>query len=435
MTTRANRDYANNTIDITFQIDPGARTYIERIDIVGNSRTRDYVIRREFDMAEGDAYNRVLVDRVQRRLQSLGIFDSVTIQASPGSEADLVVLTVHVQEKRTGEVSGTAGYSTADGIIGEVSYSESNFLGRGQQLHLSFTIGVSNRNYAISFTEPYFLGRRLPFGFDAYRRTTTANSTRPYGQASTGGQIRIGLPITNDMTAQLAYRFSQDVVTGTTRPDVYVNGTRVTSSLSLTLAYNTIDNMNDPRQGVFARGVVEFAGLGGTEHYLRETVDARWYRPIGYQSPFVAMVRFQAGHISGIGTGVNPFDHFLLGGDTVRGFAAAGYGPRTTDGTGLAIGGKTYWAATAELTFPLPLVPEDLGFRGGVFADAGMLFGVDGLPGPTTFVSDTILRSSVGVSLLWTSPIGLLRFDYAWVLSSAPYDRQQAFRFSAGAQF
>ncbi len=388
VTTRANRDYANNTIDITFRIDPGARTYIERIDIVGNSRTRDYVIRREFSMAEGDAYNRVLVDRVQRRLQSLGIFDSVLIQTSQGSSPDQVVLTVFVQEKRTGEVSATAGYSTADGIIGEVSYSESNFLGRGQQLHLSFTIGVSNRNYSISFTEPYFLGRRLPLGFDVYRRTTTANAVRPYNAASTGGQIRIGLPVTDNLTAQLAYRYAQDVVSGSTRTDVYVNGTRVTSSLSLTLAFSTIDNMSDPRQGMFARGVVEYAGLGGTERYLRETFDARWYQPIGYQSPFVAMVRFQAGHIGGVGTAVNPYDHFVLGGDTIRGFAAAGYGPRTTDGTGLALGGKTYWAATAELTFPLPFIPDDIGLRGGVFADAGMLFGVDGLPGPTTFVSD-----------------------------------------------
>ncbi len=435
VTTRANRNYSTNQIDITFRIDPGARTYIERIEIDGNTKTRDYVIRREFDVAEGDAYNRVLVDRVQRRLQALGIFDNVSIDAVQGSAPDQVVLLVHVSEAQTGEISGSAGYSTADGIIGEVSYSESNFLGRGQQLHLAFSIGVSNRNYSVSFTEPYFLGRRLPLGFDAYRRTTTASGTRPYAEASTGAQVRIGLPITDALSAQLAYRFSQQVVTGSTRPDVYVNGTMLTSSLSLTLAYSTIDNMRDPRQGVFVRGVVEFAGLGGTDHYLRETLDTRWYRPIGYQSPVVAMVRFQAGHIGGVGSPVSPYNQFMLGGDNVRGFASAGYGPRTTDGTGLALGGKNYWTATAELTFPLPLVPEDLGFRAGVFADAGMLFGVDGLPGPTTFVSDTILRSSVGVSLLWDSPLGPIRFDYAWVLNSASYDIQQAFRFGAAAQF
>lgn len=440
VTPQANRDYAQNLIDIRYLIDPGPRAYIERISIVGNTKTRDYVIRREFDMAEGDAYNRILVDRVERRLMALGIFQSVDIQATPGSSPDQVELTVYVVERQTGNISATAGYSTTDGVIGELSYEESNFLGRGQYLRAAFTIGFNNRNYSISFTEPYFLGRHMPLGFDVFRRTTTAG-IRPYAEAQTGGQVRLGFPITRAFSAQVSYRFVSQTITGTPAPlaAIYPNGTTNTSAAGLTLTYNTIDDMNDPRSGLFIRGGLEYAGLGGSNSYLRSTFDARWYRPLGYQSPIVAMLRVQGGNITGIGQPVRAFDQFLLGGDTVRGFANAGYGPRVADGTaaGLGVGGNTYWAATAEVTFPLPFVSEDAGFRGAVFADAGMLFGTDLAPGLDiggTF-NDTTLRASVGASIIWASPIGVLRVDVARVLSQASYDVPQIVRFSVGTQF
>ena len=436
VTPLANRNYVENTIDITYQIDPGPRVHIERITIIGNTRTRDYVIRHEFDMAEGDAYNRVLIDRVERRLLALGIFQSVDIQVQQGSGPDQVVLIVYIEERSTGEVNFVVGYSTADRILGEISLNEANFLGRGQHLRLAFTVGLKNRNYSISFTEPYFLGRRLPFGFDLYRRTTTASVTRPFGEQQNGGQLRVALPLTHALTAQFAYAFVSQVVSGSTQSDIYPNGTTLTSSVSITLVYSTIDDMNDPRQGIFIRARGEYAGLGGTNSFVRSTLDARLYQPLGYQSSIVGLLRFQAGNITGIGQQIRVVDHFVLGGDTIRGFAAAGFGPRTTDGTGLPLGGRNYWAATAEVSFPLPLVPEDNGFRGAVFADAGMLWGVDApLPGATPFVSDMILRASVGASLMWASPIGILRLDVAKVLSSAGYDATQLVRFGVGTQF
>jgi outer membrane protein insertion porin family len=435
VTPRANRNYATNEIDITFRIDPGARVYVERIDIIGNTRTRDYVARREFrEISEGDAFNRVLVDRVERRLRNLGIFQSVEIDVIQGSAPDFVVLRVTVTEQRTGEVSAVAGYSTADGILGEISFSESNFLGRGQQLRASFTIGVNNRNFAVSFTEPYFMGRNLPFGFDIYRRTTTASATRPYGEAIIGGQVRLGLPITESVGVQFAYRINQQIVSGSTSA-YYADGTYLTSSISLTGTINTIDNLRDPRQGIFIRTGVEYAGLGGNVTFLRTTLDARWYQPIGYRSNMVGLLRFQAGNITDPAGGmVRTFDNFHLGGETIRGFANLGFGPREVAAPMQALGGKTYWAATAEVSFPIPFLPEDFGLRGAVFADAGMLFGVDD-PGFPAFSNDMTLRASVGASLLWASPIGLLRLDFARVLSSAPYDQLQAIRFGVGAQF
>jgi outer membrane protein insertion porin family len=436
VTPRANRNYATNEIDITYRIDPGARVYIERIEIVGNTRTREYVIRREFAQAEGDAFNRVLVSRLERRLQSLGIFDNVYIDIQQGSAPDFAILVVHVTERRTGEVSATGGYSTTDGIIGELSLNETNFLGRGQHLRLSFTIGVGNRNYSISFTEPMFLGRRISLGFDLYRRDSEGAGGRPFDETVNGGQLRLGVPLTGQLTAQIAYRFSQNVVSASTRSDVYPNGLSVTSTVGLTVVYNTIDNMADPRQGIFVRAGVEYAGLGGDVSFVRGTADARWYQTLGYRSPVVAMVRFQGGHISGVGGDVRIFDNFS--GSLIRGFATTGYGPRTGVLSELALGGKTYWVATAELTAPVPFLSDELGLRVGVFADAGMLFGIDDPGGVGDGIvggADQTLRASAGVSLLWASPIGPLRFDYAWVLSGAAYDVLQAFRFSAGAQF
>ena len=437
VTPRANRNYATNEIDITFRIDPGARLYVERIEIFGNTKTRGYVILRESEVSEGDAYNRVLVNRFERRLRGLGIFQAVRVDVVQGSQPDLVILRVQVQEQRTGEVSAVAGFSSADGILGEISYSELNFLGRGQQLRASFTIGANNRNFAISFTEPYFLGRRMPFGFDVYHRMTTASATRPYGEADTSGQIRIGLPLTETISTLLAYRLAQEIVTDTTVPGIYPNGTNLISSISVTVTYSTIDNIGDPREGVFVRSAVEYAGLGRTVSYLRSTLDARWYQPFG-RSSLVGLVRFQAGNITSMGgQDVRAFDHFVLGGETVRGFASAGFGPREIGGAEQALGGKTYWAATAEVIFAIPFLPEEVGLRGAVFADAGMLFGVDPGAGPglPAFNNDMTLRASVGASLLWASPIGLLRLDYARAISSATYDVLQTIRFGVGAQF
>ncbi|MHA1560187.1 MAG: outer membrane protein assembly factor BamA [Alphaproteobacteria bacterium] len=436
VTPRANRNYSTNEIDITYRVDPGARVYIERIEIVGNTRTREYVIRREFAEAEGDAFNRVLVSRVERRLQSLGIFDNVYIEVQQGSAPDLAVLVVHVTESSTGEWSFTGGYSSVDGVVAEVSLNETNFLGRGQHLRLSFAIGASNRSYSMSFTEPMFLGRRISMGFDIYRRASSGGAGQPYAETTDGGQLRLGVPLTGRLTAQIAYRFSQNVVSASTRPDVYPDGLSVTSAVGLTVVYNTIGDMADPRQGISVRVGVDYAGLGGTVSFVRGTADARWYRPLGYRSPVVAMLRFQGGHISGIGSGVRMFDTFS--GSLIRGFASSGYGPRTGAPSELALGGKTYWATTAELTAPVPFISDQIGLRVGVFADAGMLFGIDdpgGIGDGIVGGADTTLRASAGVSLLWSSPIGPLRFDYAWILSGAIYDIPQAFRFSVGGEF
>lgn len=460
---RGDRNPADTTIDLTYFIDEGVRTYVERINITGNTRTRDYVIRREFDFAEGDAFNRVLLDRAERRLNDLGFFERVRITTAQGSAPDRVVLNVSVAEKSTGDVSFGAGFSTATGLTAEVSITERNFLGRGQFVRAAIGGGLDeNRTYDFSFTEPFFLGRRLAAGFDLYRRESGNQDNVAYTTLATGGALRIAAPITNDLTLGLSYGFditSYDLAAGS-RASVAVqqlaggvapfaiapavtpaalSDDRITSSFTWTLTYDTIDNRTVPRDGYFARFQQTVAGLGGDAEYVRTTLDARAYRTLSTDLDIVGSVRVQAGYLwSWNDDDLLISEGFFRGADLVRGFAS--FGPRdTTAGVGDALGGTAYAGISAEFSFPIPVVPENFGLRGAVFADAGTLYdpvgSVDALGLGVNLRDDATMRSSVGVGLIWQSPFGPLRADYSYVLQSEAYDDEQAFRFSAGTRF
>lgn len=499
---RGDRDFQSKLINVSFVIEEGPRVYIERIEIRGNTRTRDYVIRREFDIGEGDAYNRVLVDRAERRLRNLGYFKNVKITTEPGSAPDRVILAVDVEDQPTGEFSISGGYSTADGIIGEVSLGEKNFLGRGQYVKVSGTLGQYSQGAEFSFTEPYFLGYRLAAGFDLYWKNTETTSYTPYGTNMVGGGLRFGLPITDEITLALRYNLYQRTInlcSGYGDPgtsyynycatsiswairDAEAQGATITSALGYTLSFNSLDNNQSPTQGIYAELKQDLAGVGGDVNFIRTTGDIRHYTPLPYDS--VLILRAQAGYVSSWGDqDLDVLDNFYMGPNLVRGFAPSGIGPRdiapcakTNAGTPLAyncadqqlnaLGGTTYWGVSAEIQFPFAFLPKDIGMKGAIFADAGSLFNYNG---PTVFPNvpnwngknfygndnlvtcpagsqtkyksnvcvydDDTVRSSVGVSLIWQSPFGPLRFDYAWVLSQATYDQTQAFRFSGGTRF
>ncbi|MEJ0012909.1 MAG: outer membrane protein assembly factor BamA [Bauldia sp.] len=443
---RGDRDYTNNVITMTYVIDEGPRAYVERIDVRGNTKTRDYVVRREFDISEGDAYNRVLVDRAERRLRDLGFFKTVQITTEPGSAPDKIILVVNVEDQSTGSFSVSAGVSTTDGLIAEVALEETNFLGRGQAVKVSVGGSGGTRTYSLSFTDPYFLGTRVAAGFDVYHNEQKPDGTRAYTSNSTGGGFRLGLPLTDDLTLQLNYKIDNSSITyadGTADCAAapgssicyFPGGDRLTSSAGYALAYSTIDNRNDPKEGVYLKVAQDFAGIGGSAKYIRSTADARVYSPVLPDSDIIGMLKVTAGNITGLGGPVAPSDNFFKGGETIRGFANLGYGPR--DATGVAIGGKNFVAGTAEVNFPLPLTPPDFGLRGAVFADAGMLFGTD-MPANCTgcvIQDDTAIRSSVGGSVIWASPFGQIRADYAQALTKQGYDKTQVFRIGAGSSF
>lgn len=444
---RGDRDYSNNTIALTYVIDEGPRTYVERIDVRGNTRTRDYVIRREFDLSEGDAFNRVLVDKAERRLRGLGYFKNVAITTEPGSSPDKVVIVVNVEDQATGSFSIAGGVSTSDGLIAEIALEETNFLGRGQNVKISVGGGFNSQSYNLSFTDPYFLGTRISGGFDLYHTVSESTSDRPYGLTQTGGGVRLGLPLTDDLGLGLNYKIvstdttygSSAVACGTTGGEstcYFPAGTRLTSSAGYTLTYSTIDDRLNPHEGKYLKVAQDFAGIGGDSKWMKSTYDARWYAPVIPDSDIVGMLKSTGGNILGFGGPVAPVDNFMLGGETIRGFAPFGIGPRDAT-SGVAVGGKNYVTATAEVSFPMPMLPPDFGLRGAVFADAGMLFGAD-MPASCSGCNindDTSIRSSVGASLIWASPLGSLRADFAQVLTKATYDKTQFFRFGVGTQF
>ncbi|PBC04800.1 outer membrane protein assembly factor BamA [Mesorhizobium sp. WSM3860] len=456
VTPRGDRNFENHTISVVYTIDQGTKAYIERIEIRGNDRTRDYVIRREFDVSEGDAFNQVLVQRAKKRLEALDYFEKVDISTVPGSAPDQVVLVVDVVEKSTGEFSVGAGYSTGGDTPGpsvEGSITERNFLGRGQYIKLSAGGGKNSRDYAISFTEPYFLGRRIAAGFDIYKSTREYNNH--YDSDTTGATIRFGLPITDSISTQLAYNISQekykvDDSCGPTSPadpdgtctispailEGVAQSPWIKSSVSLGLVYNTIDDMKNPHEGLYITGTTEVAGLGGDAKWVKLTGRASVYQTLSEQLDLVGLISGGAGHIAGYGNdGLRIFDQFQSNDRMIRGFEYGGIGPVDTN-TGDHLGGTTYFNASAEAQFPLPAIPESFGLRGAVFADAATLYGsAIHTAGVTQSSTDMKLRASVGVGLMWASPFGPIRIDYAIPVKKEATDDVQEFNFGIATRF
>ncbi len=454
---RVTPDPATRTIAVAYVIDEGPRIYIERINVAGNERTKDYVIRREFRLAEGDAYNPLLVDRAKKRLQGLGFFKTVDIKRRQGSAADRVVLDVELLEQSTGELSFGAGYSTSEGVIGDVSITERNLLGNGQFLRLKLAGSLERLQVDLSFTEPRFLDRNIAAGFDVFHKDVDQTRDAGFSSRRTGATARIGFPLTENLWMQTAYTFDHAELydedcgpNGRTNQLVCAELDRRgaasnTSALSAGLTYDKRNHPNNPTSGYYFQLASDFAGAGGDVQYVRVNGEGRAYYPISEKITFVS--RVIGGHVEGWGgDDIRLTDLYYRGGETIRGFDRGGFGPRDLK-TGDTIGGTTYWSATAEVRFPFPFIPDDLGISGAVYADAGSLFDANSLANELNTTRDAngkrllvladeaSVRSSVGASLLWASPVGPLRVDYSHILTSEKFDKEQLFRFGASTKF
>jgi len=447
-TTRASNDSNTRRVDIALSINQGPHTYVERIEIHGNTITRGYVIRREFDIAEGDAYNKSLIDRAERRLKNLNYFKTVKISTKPGSASDRVVLDVEVAEQATGEFNISGGYSTTDGLLAEVKVGENNFLGTGDALKASVTWGQYARGVDLSASEPYFLGTRVAAGVEFFARQTDSSPYQSYGSNSYGATMSLGTPINDQLGVSWRYSISRQDVTldpaalaGT--PSLPIQqaaaaGPQWVSAVGDTVKYSTLDNNKLPTSGISSQLSQDLAGLGGDVNFLRTTEDVRYYKSIN--DDLVGMVRGQGGYIAPWGGQQVPLiDSFFGGPSMVRGFAPNGFGPRdlTPGSTMDNVGGSMYWATTAELQSAIPGVPQEYGLRASAFVDAGSVFHYGG---PTTFpgssqslqlANTNIVRSSVGVGLTWGSPFGALTVNYAVPVTKAAYDVVQPFNFTA----
>ncbi len=447
VTPRGNRNFQNNTIGVDYLVDQGERAYVERIEIRGNTRSRDYVIRREFDLSEGDAFNQEMVSRAKRRLEALGYFSAINISTQQGSAPDRVVIVVDVEDQPTGSFGVGAGYTTGNdgGFTVEASVEEKNFLGRGQYIRVAAGGGQDNaRSYSLSFTEPYFLGYRLAAGFDIYKRQTSRETYYDYTEE--GVTLRVTAPITEELATTLRYNYRRYEYEGAGNwnnngnlapayQDLIRNGPWTSSSVSQSLTYNTLDDQNLPREGIFAQLTHEYAGLGGDSEFYKIYGKARYFQTLSDEMDLIGSLSVGAGYVTPTGDKLNVYDQFSIGGREIRGFESNGIGPRDAV-TGDALGGTTYFVASAEASFPLPAVPQDLGFRGAVFADAGTLFGNEVSNTPNAVEgTDSAFRASVGASLIWASPFGPLRVDYAVPVAKEEFDKEQRFRFGISNQF
>jgi outer membrane protein insertion porin family len=484
-------------VNVLFVIEEGPHVYIERINLRGNTRTRDYVIRREFDIVEGDPYNRALVDRAERRLKGLGYFKNVKITTEPGSAPDRIIINVDMEEQSTGEFSIAGGYSTSDGAIAEVSVGERNLLGTGRVAKASVQYGQRSRGFDLSFIEPYILDTRLALGFDVFAKQQTSSQYTTYLTRTIGGDVKTGIPLTENISTQLRYTIYQQEITlpsyldncnnlspnfittfptpaafatgdflaawlaagSPSQTNCYQDGEAslavrkelaqgpvIASAVGYTLAYNTLDNGRAPTQGVLVEFKQDLAGVGGDVHNVKSTIDARLYNEIF--PDIVGVIRGQAGYAVGFDGSIRMLDEFQAGPSLVRGFQPAGFGPRDISqivygygGTQDALGGSLYWAASVEFQTPMPLMPKDFGMKLALFADAGLLWDYQGptywnVTGESLLLNEyQIVRSSVGAGLIWDSPFGPLRFDLAYALTKGPYDRTQLFRFGGGTRF
>ncbi len=455
---RLDRDPSTATINIVYVIDEGPRIYIERINIVGNFRTEDGVIRRQFRLAEGDAFNRLLVEAARKRLRALGFFKTVDVDTTPGTAPDRVVIVVKVVEQPTGELSFGAGFSTSEGVIGDVSITERNLMGKGQFVRLGFSGSLERAQVDFSFTEPFFLDRNLAAGFDLFHKTVDLTDVASFSQRSTGGNLRLGFPIADNTQLGVRYRFEQedifDVSDNASLAVKESEGVSNVSSVGYTIAYDTRNLPASPTSGIFTSFSQDLAGVGGDVNYIRSVVDARGYYPITNKITLVG--RAQGGSIEPWGgQDVRLTDLFFKGGETIRGFERAGYGPRDAcedpvtkkrinDCSQDSLGGQLFWATTAEVRFPFPYVPDSLGMQGAFFVDAGSLWDPSGQaldavareePHGSFIFDSAEVRLSTGFSIIWQSPLGPLRADIAQALLKADFDKTEIFRFGASTNF
>ena len=446
--SRTTRDEAGKRIDIAFTIDQGPRAYIERINIHGNLRTRDYVIRREFDIAEGDAFNKGLIERAERRLKKLDYFKTVKITTKPGSTPDRVILDVDLQEKDTGDFSIAGGYSTVDGWLAELKVGDRNFGGTGVALNSAFTFGQFARGFDVSATDPGFFGNRASGGIDLSAKETIANDYQSFSTLNYGATMLVGTPLTEELGMQFRYsiarqQISVDPASLALPPSIVVQqaaaiGPQWVSSVGDTATYSTVDNPKAPTDGFSSQLRQDLAGLGGDVRFLRTTEDFHYYHSLN--DDVVALARAQGGYITGWGGSQVPLiDNFFGNPYMVRGFAPNGFGPRDlTPGTTMDnVGGSMYWATTAELQSNIPGLPSEYGLKAIAFVDAGSVFHYSG---PTTFPGSTqslqlansnVMRTSVGVGMTWASPFGPLNVSYAVPVTKASYDVTEPLGFTA----
>ena len=449
------RNREDRTVDIVFDVHEGPQVYVERIDINGNVRTLDKVVRREFQLVEGDAFNTNKMTRSKDRIKNLGFFKKVEVNNSPGSAPDRTVITTDIEEQSTGELSLGLGFSTTDGPLADVNVRERNFLGRGQDIRIGTVVSLRSQQIDLSFTEPYFLDKNIAAGIDIFEVKTSPTSnfftgaSPVYQQFSYGGALRTGYQITENLRQTWKYTGRSDDITNIqSNASLFIQlqaGTHLTSAIGQVLLYDRRDNRQEPTSGYFASIGNDVAGLGFGVEYLRSKVSGGYYYSVAPE--WVLGITGEAGDVRGWGgQKVLLQDRFFVGGDNLRGFAPAGIGPRDVISSD-SLGGNKYYVGSVALSIPLGL-PKELGITGRVFTDFGTLFSNDqknlvltpaqlaAHGGIQPIILDSAaIRATAGFGVSWKSPVGPVRLDLAYPIKKESFDKTQLFHVSFGTRF
>ncbi len=430
---RIDRNRETRRINVVFEIGEGQRVFVERIDITGNVRTVDDVIRREFRLVEGDAYNSAKLRRSRSRIQNLDFFEKVEVERIPGSTPDKTVIKVDVVEKSTGSFKFGAGFSTTNGVLADFEIRERNLLGRGRDLKLNLLLAALRSQIDLAYTEPYFLDRDINAGFNVFRTSTDLQDSSSFDKDSTGGSLHMGYPITENLSQSWRYSASVTEVSNVdSSASSFIRaaeGERSLSQISHTLTYDKRDSRVEPGEGYILRMTNDIAGLGGSSKYVRYRLDGAKYYTV--TDDWVVTLSAGGGQIIGLGQDVNLLDRFFTGGDDLRGFANAGIGPRD-NASDDALGGEWTYVASAELTFPLGM-PTELPVKGKVFTDLGSTGKIE--PSSAAVNDTASLRMTVGAGLIWASPFGPIGIDVGFPVLKEDFDVVETIRVNFGARF
>lgn len=393
------------------------------------------MIRQEFTIVEGDAFNTAKLRRTRQRLQDLGFFARVDINNTPGSANDRTVVSVEVEEQSTGEFSIGAGFSSTAGVLTDVALRERNLLGLGQDLRVSTTLAAKQQQIDLSFTEPYFLNRDVAADFDLFVRTTDFSDRSSFEQDELGFGLRSGYQLTERLRHTARYRFARDSIddlqTDASPVIQAQEGSFTTSAVENDFFFDALDSRFNPTDGYSLSYGVDLAGFGGSEKFLRNEVGGSLFRPL-FGTALIGSVQGETGFITGLDDDdVRVSERFFLGGSRLRGFEVGGVGPRdlVTDDS---LGATQYYRGSVEVGFPLGL-PEEFDVKGAFFSDVGSAWGNDD-PFPN-IADDSSLRGSVGFGLGWGSPVGPVRVNLSRAFLKEDYDKTEFFSFSFGTRF
>ncbi|WP_343562796.1 outer membrane protein assembly factor BamA [Kiloniella sp. b19] len=426
-------DKENRLISLLYSIDEGPRVFVERIDIEGNVRTLDRVIRREFELVEGDAFNAAKLRRSRERIQRLGFFRTVNVDNVAGSTPDKTIVKVEVEDQSTGELSLGAGFSSSDGPLGSIGLRERNFLGRGQDVRIRLSLAGSGSQADFGFTEPYFMGKDISAGFDVFR-IERDNDELSFDEVSTGGALRTGFNLSDDLRQLVNYRLEFTEVSNIDSDASLLvreqEGDTVKSAVGTSLIYDKRDTAFNTKEGYVVRLDTELAGLGGDVSHLRTTLSSTYFTSF-FDDEYTLSVRGEVGNIIGLAEDTRISERYFLGGNRLRGFENSGVGPRDSVSDD-PLGGKQLYNGSVELSFPLGL-PEEFPVKGRLFADFGATFNIDG--NETGVEDESTPRLSIGPGISYDSPFGPLRADVGIAILKEDFDETEVFSFNFGTNF